>query len=74
MEISEFVWNDERIAHIGRHGVLPEEFEEVCFGDALVLRGKSTGKNPVYYVMGQTEAGRHLLGVVISFPTERGIQ
>jgi len=26
------LWNDERIAHIGRHSVLPEEFEEVCFG------------------------------------------
>ena len=48
MEISGFVWNDERIEHIGRHSVLPEEFEEVCFGDALVLRAKSTGKNPVY--------------------------
>jgi hypothetical protein len=33
--------------HIARHNVLPEEFEEVCFGDALVLRAKSTGKNPV---------------------------
>jgi uncharacterized DUF497 family protein len=72
VEISEFVWNDERIAHIGRHSVLPEELEEVCFGDALVLRGRSTGKNPVYYVLGQTEAGRHLLCVVISFPDGKG--
>lgn len=72
MEIPDFVWNDERIAHVGRHSVLPEEFEEVCFGDALVLRAKSTGKNPVYYVLGQTEAGRHLLCVVISFRDGNG--
>jgi protein tyrosine phosphatase (PTP) superfamily phosphohydrolase (DUF442 family) len=26
--------------------------EEVCFGHPLVLRGKSIGKNPVYYVLG----------------------
>ncbi len=56
-----------RPRHIGRHSVLPEEFEEVCFGDSFVLRAKSTGKNPVYYVLGQTEAGRHLLCVVVSF-------
>jgi hypothetical protein len=73
VDISGFVWNDERIEHIGRHSVLPEEFEEVCFGDGLVLRAKSTGKNPVYYVLGQTEAGRHLLCVVVSSATERGI-
>jgi hypothetical protein len=72
VEISEIVWSDDRIAHIGRHNVLPEEFEEVCFGHALVLRAKSSGKNPVYYVLGQTEAGRHLLCVVISFPDGKG--
>ena len=43
-----------------------------CFGDALVLLGRSTGKNPVYYVLGQTEAGRHLLCDVISFPDGKG--
>jgi len=72
VEISQFVWSDDRIAHLGRHNVLPEEFEEICFSDALVLRAKSTGKNPVYYVLGETEAGRHLLCVVISFPDGKG--
>ena len=72
VEISEFVWSEDRIVHIGRHNVLPEEFEEVCFGDALVLGAKSAGKNPVYYVLGQTAAGRHLLCVVISFPDGKG--
>jgi uncharacterized protein len=70
--IAEFVWSEDRIKHIGRHSVEPEEFEEVCFGKALVLRAKSQGKHPVYYVLGQTEAGRHLFCVVISFPDGKG--
>lgn len=57
VEISAFVWTDDRVTHIGRHGVEAEEFEEVCFGKALVLRAKAEGKNPVHYVLGKTEAG-----------------
>jgi hypothetical protein len=38
----------------------------------LVLRARSEGKNPVYYVLGETEAGRHLFCVVISFPDGKG--
>jgi predicted DNA binding CopG/RHH family protein len=34
-----FVWDDENVAHIARHGVTPDEAEEVLVGDALVLRG-----------------------------------
>lgn len=72
MEISEFVWSEDRITHIGRHNVEPEEFEEVCFGRSLVLRAKSEGKNPVFYILGETEAGRRLFCVVISFPDGKG--
>lgn len=43
----------------------PEEVEQVCFGKALLRRAKSEGKNPVYYVQGQTETGRYLFCVVI---------
>lgn len=71
-EIYEIVWPPEQIDHIARHDVTPEEFEEVCFGRALTLRAKSTGQNPVYYLLGQTEAGRFLFCVVIHFPDGRG--
>ncbi len=67
MKIDEFVWPQERIDHIAEHGVTPEEVEEVCFGKPLVLRAKSKGENPVYYVLGQTAAGRYLFCVVIRF-------
>ncbi len=67
MPISEVLWPKDRVDHIGRHGVTPQEFEEVCFGASLVLRAKATGPNPVYYVLGETDAGRHLFCVVIEF-------
>jgi uncharacterized protein len=72
MEIYQFFWTDERIDHIAVHNVRPEEVEQVCFGNSLVLRAKSTGANPVYYVFGQTESGRYLFCVVIQFPDGNG--
>lgn len=72
MTIHEFIWTQERIDHIVRHRVLPEEVEEVCFGQAWIRRTKTAGKNPVYYVLGQTLSGRHLFCVVIQFPNGKG--
>lgn len=68
MPISEFLWPNDRVDHIARHGVQPEEVEEACFGKPLVLTAESTGPNPVYYVLGETEAGRYRFCVVILFP------
>jgi uncharacterized DUF497 family protein len=70
--IHEFVWPQDQIDHIAQHGVTPKEVEEVCFGRSLVLRAKSEGENPVYYVLGQTSAGRYLFCVVIHFPDGKG--
>ncbi|HYR87255.1 MAG TPA: HXXEE domain-containing protein [Terriglobia bacterium] len=36
MEIRELLWPGDQVVHISHHGVLPEEVEEVCFGEALV--------------------------------------
>ena len=68
MRISQFLWPDDRVAHIARHGVVPEEVEAACFGKAMVRGVESEGPNPVYHVLGETEAGRHLFCVVILFP------
>jgi uncharacterized DUF497 family protein len=38
----------------------------------LVLQARSEGKNPVYHLLGQTEAGRYLFCVVIQFPDGKG--
>ena len=72
MRIDEIIWPEDRIEHIARHGVTPEEVDEVCFGKSQVRRAKSEGENPVYYVQGQTEAGRYLLCVVIQLPDVNG--
>ncbi len=72
MRIRELIWSDDRVDHIARHGVKPEEVEQVCFGHCLVQTAKSQGENPVYYVRGQTEVGRYLFCVVIQFPDGRG--
>ena len=62
MRIQRLVWPQDRIDHIARHGVMPDEVDHVCFDDQpRVFRGKSHGENPVYYVLGQTKAGRYLL-------------
>ncbi|MBI2150647.1 MAG: BrnT family toxin [Acidobacteria bacterium] len=72
MKIHELIWSQDRVDHIARHGVESDEVEDVCFGRSLVRRAKSSGRNPVYYVLGQTSSGRHLLCVVIQFPDGRG--
>ena len=72
MRIDEIIWPEERIEHIARHGVTPDEVEEACFGKSLVQRAKSEGENPVYYLLGQTTAGRYLFCVVIRFPDGNG--
>jgi uncharacterized protein len=57
MKIQQLIWPKERIEHIARHNLTAEEVEEVCFGRPFVQREKSSGENPVYYVLGQTNAG-----------------
>lgn len=49
MRIHEFIWPEDRIDHIARHGVTPAEVEETCFGRALVQRGRSQGENPLFW-------------------------
>lgn len=72
MKVHQILWPEDRIDHIARHGVNPNEFEEACFGNPLVYRTKSQGLNPVYYVLGVTNAGRYLLCAVIQFPDGNG--
>jgi uncharacterized DUF497 family protein len=72
MTIHEIIWPDDRVDHVARHGVTPDEVDQVCFGRSLVQRAKSEGANPVYYVLGQTKTGRYLFCVIIRFPDGTG--
>ena len=72
VKIHRLLWPEDRIEHIADHGVARHEVEEVCFGRPFVLRGKSEGANPVYYVLGETATKRLLFCVVIQFPDGNG--
>jgi uncharacterized protein len=72
MLIDEIIWPEDRVEHVGAHNITPDEFEEVCFGQSLMLRTKSSGNNPVYQVLGQTADGYYLFCVVIRFPDGKG--
>lgn len=75
MQISQLVWNENIIEHIARHNVSPEEVEEVCFGQPLIVKSKqaSKGPNPTYYALGQTENGRYLFVMFIYFKQGRAM-
>jgi uncharacterized protein len=72
VKIDRLIWPEDRVNHIAEHHVRPEEVDEICFGLALVQRAKSSGESPVYYVLGQTTAGRYLFCVIIQFPDGKG--
>lgn len=52
-------WNEE---HIGRHGVIPEEVEEVCGNRPFVSKTRQQRLR----VIGQTEDGRYLTVILAS--------
>ena len=62
------IWNDWNVSHIARHGVLPDEAEEVLRAvqqpyPEICPKGK-------FLVWGQTRAGRYLQVVYIHPPDE----
>jgi uncharacterized DUF497 family protein len=68
MEIDEIIWLEEIVDKIvSKHGVDPEEVEEVLLRKPEFRRGqkgKSAGED-IYYALGQTYAGRYLFVVFI---------
>jgi len=60
MEIREFEWDDNNIEHIARHGVSPNEVEDVAFDDDPWIR---KGRKGTRYMLGYTIAGRYLFVV-----------
>jgi uncharacterized protein len=62
MKIEKIIWDEETVSHLARHGVTPEEVEEIFFNEedkSVILKGKE-GK---YLAYGQTQSGRYLLVV-----------
>jgi len=63
LRLIELVWREEDVEHIARHHVDPQEVEDVCFSTSHHIE-TGRGGGGVYYVTGQTEAGRYLFVVV----------
>lgn len=68
--IQELHWRGDRIEHVARHSILPEEVEEAVFGDpsGLLLRVAPAERDPqetLYRYLGRTESGRYLLVVLL---------
>ena len=59
MRIAGFEWDEENVAHIGRHRFAPEEVEEVFAGDHRIRRA-GQGR---YLALGETLDGRLALVV-----------
>lgn len=71
MEEIELRWTERIIDKICRkHGVTPEEVEEVIYdGKPVFRRGPGSGTDRRYFVLGRTLAGRYLF---IVLKKERG--
>lgn len=69
-------WDDNNIEHIGRHGVEPEEVEEIVYEDchpSWIVRVRRRGTPETRWtVFGQTCGGRYLLAVIAPHP-RRGV-
>ncbi len=68
--IRELRWRDDRVEHIARHEVVPEEVEEAVLEDrgALLEKAGPAKRDPaqtVYVLLGRTGAGRYLMVVLI---------
>jgi uncharacterized DUF497 family protein len=68
MEISDFQWGEDNVAHIARHHVHPDEVEELAFDDEPWIRKGSGGTQ---YMLGYTISGRYLF--VVYALKEKGI-
>jgi uncharacterized DUF497 family protein len=66
MENIELRWTQEVIDKLfNKHGVVPEEVDEVIYGgNAILRRGPESGKGRRYYVLGKTFPGRYLMIVL----------
>ena len=60
MLFKEYEWDDINIEHIARHEVIPQETEEACFNEPLIMR---LGKKK-YTAYGRSDSGRYIFLVV----------
>ena len=69
-------WDEDNVEHISRHGVDPEEVEEIVYEDCHPSRIVGARRRRIretrWAVFGQTCDGRYLLAIVAPYP-QRGV-
>jgi uncharacterized DUF497 family protein len=58
-------WTQNRIEHIAKHGIIPEEVEEAVFEDKystieMIKVAERNSNEKIYRVLGVTEVGRYI--------------
>ena len=59
----EFDWDEANLGHLARHGVLPEEAEQVILDDPVDIGIEMAGDEERYVTLGATDKGRVLVVV-----------
>jgi len=55
-----FVWDEDNMEHLLRHGVMPNEAEEVFFNRYIITPNKKKHGQQRYRMDGRTNSGRNL--------------
>jgi len=61
VRVNELEWDEANEEHVARHGVEPDEVEDVCFGRHWAIR---SGGRKRLAVFGQAGGGRYILVIV----------
>lgn len=68
-------WDEDNIEHIARHGVEPEEVEEIVYEDCYpswIVRARRAGTREFRWtIFGQTCGGRYLIAVIAPYQSRQ---
>jgi uncharacterized DUF497 family protein len=62
-----FVWDDDNVSHLSRHGIAPEEAEQVFFNRYVITPNKKKHGTGRYRIDGRTDGGRYLRLIIEDF-------
>ena len=68
IDISRLIWDEQNVAHIARHGVVPQEVEEACQGTYISYESYDQR----FEVIGATQHGR-ILTIILDPEPEEGV-
>jgi len=69
VRVEVLVWNSRNVEHIWRHGVHPDEVDEILQGDYRTV----TTHSGRYLLMGRSTAGRYLVVIFAPLGDGRGL-